>query len=196
MGFPNVPLTQKQKFKAAFEDLLRVDAKFLPVIQRKLNLYGLYDIELFEILSDVYLRGIKAIEKGQVIKNPKAWCHRVAFNVIFDKMRNQYKENKHPIISLNAIEYTDDIEYEIAFQSKSEDADSDNVILRNKLLRFRDELNEKDQMIFDLRFMQDLSWEEAKRYLVNSGIHLNIATLRKRGERIKKRLKQFLFTEN
>ena len=195
MASSDIP-TQKQKFDAVFEFLLTVDAKFLPVVQRKLSFYGLYDIGLFEIVNDVYLRGIKAIEKGQIIENPKAWCRRVAFNVIFDKMRNQYKEKEHPIISLDAIEYTDDIEYEIAYQNSEEDAYFYNEVLRNKLLRFRDELNEEDQMIFYLRFMEDLSWKEVKKHLVNSGINRDTATLRKRGERIKKRLKQFLLGEN
>ncbi len=189
MASPDIPI-QKQKFRAAFESLLRVDAKFLPVIQRQLIYRGLYDIELSEILSDVYIRGIKAIDKGQVIENPQAWCNKVARNIIFDRMRNQYKEKKYPIISL------DSIDYEIASQNSEEDADFDNEILRKKLLRFRDELNEEDQMIFDLRFIQDLSWKEVKKHLFNSGINHDTSTLRKRGERIKKRLKQFLLTDN
>ncbi|MFL9458399.1 RNA polymerase sigma factor [Tolypothrix campylonemoides VB511288_2] len=188
---------QKQKFKAAFESLLSIDARFLPVVQRWLKQYGLCHIELHEILGDVYLRGIDAIEKGQIIKNPKAWVRTVARNVIIDKMRNQYKDKKHfNFIELDAIEYIDDIEYEIVSQNLDRDADLDEQILLEKLLKARDELNPEDQMIFDLRFKQDLSWEDVRKHLASSGIHISTATLRKRGERIKERLKQFLLTKD
>lgn len=195
MVSPDLP-AQKQKFKAAFDSLLRVDAKFLPVVQRKLRKLGLHDTDVFEIVSDVYLRSIRAIEKGTIIENPQAWCHRIAFNIIADKCEVRAKENKHPIIRLDAMEYTDDIEYELASQNLEEDADFNYEILRKKLLRFSDKLDEENQRIFDLRFMQDLSWKEVKKSLVDSGIHLNVATLRKRGQRIRDELKEFLSTDD
>ena len=113
-------LTQKQKFRAAFESLLRVDAGFLPVVHRWLNKYGLFNITSVEILSEVYLDGFEAIEKGTIIKNPKAWVRKVAFNKVANKMRNQYKDKQHfNFIELDAIECIDDIEYEMGYKVKS-----------------------------------------------------------------------------
>jgi RNA polymerase sigma factor (sigma-70 family) len=197
MAPPDI-LTQKQKLKAAFKSLLGVDAKFLPIVQRKLNQYGLYHIEPFEILSEVYLRSIRAIEKGQIIENPRAWCRTVAFNVINDKMRNQYRDKKHfNFIELDAIECIDNIEHEIVSQNfdEDEDADLDKKILQDKLLKALDELNPEDRMIFDLRFKQDLSWENVRKHLESSGKKNNTSALRKRGERIKKQIQQYLLTK-
>jgi len=187
--------TQKQEFEAAFKSLLSKDVHLLPFVQRWLNKYGLNHIEPFVILSDVYLDGIKAIEKGKIIKNPKAWIRTVAKNKIADIMRNQYKDKEHSI-ELDAIEYTDDFEYKIALQNSDEDADLDQEILLEKLLKERDKLEPENQMIFDLRFRQDLPWENVRKHLASSGIHLNTSTLRKRGERIKEQIKQFLLTED
>lgn len=200
MGSPDLS-TQKQEFKAAFEDLLSIDARFLPVVKCWLHNFGLSNIEPFDILSEVYLDGIKAIEKGQIIKNPKAWVRTVAWNVIANKKRNQDKDKKHfNFVELDAIEHTDEIECKIVSQNVDEDADFDKQILLEKLLKVRDELNPKDQIIFDLRFKQDLSWEDVRKYLASSEIQPTPAALRKRGERIKKqlkeRLKQFLLTKD
>ena len=185
----------KHQFKGVYESLLRADAKFLPVVKRWLHKYGLSNIEPFEIISEVYIDGIEAIEKGQIIKNPKAWIRTVAFKKIANIMRNQYQDKKY-FIELDAMENTDSIACEIASHNYDEDVEFDKKILLKKLLKARDELEPEDQMIFDLRFLQDLSWEHVREHMVISGIHISTATLRKRGERIKQRLKQFLLTKD
>lgn len=171
MAFLKILTPEQKKFRAAFEDLLGVDAGLLPTVKRWLNRYGLHQITPFEILSEVYENGIKTIEKGQIIEKPNAWVRTVAFRKVANKMRNQYKDKKYSnFIELDAIDYIDNIEYEIVFQNIDEDAVLDKQILLEKLLKAYDELKPEDQMIFDLRFKQDLSWKDIRKHLAISGI--------------------------
>ncbi|RUS93919.1 hypothetical protein DSM106972_095180 [Dulcicalothrix desertica PCC 7102] len=193
-------LTRKQNFKAVFESLLREDGQIFPIVQRKINKYGLRDTELFEVLSEVYIRGIDTIERGGKIDNPQRWSYKVAHFVICNRVRNQYRDKKHfNFIELDVDKY-DSTECKIVSQISNENAECDNEILQEKQLeklwKAFSGLNSEDQIIFDLRFRRSLSWKEVEKHLADSGIQRNIPTLRKRGERIKERLKQFLLTKD
>jgi RNA polymerase sigma factor (sigma-70 family) len=152
-------------------------------IYRNLKLLQLRGVEPSEVLHEVWLCGIQAIEAGRPINNPKAWIRTVAYRILIKEVRRLKPEKiasvsfdtiePYALVGLNTLNNNDESEncYQVLWQSICK-------------------LNQEDKMLIILRFFRKLSWEEIREVLISDGIEVtNVAVLRKRGQRALERLR-------
>lgn len=147
-------------------------------IKRTLKQFHLNNTCVGDVISEVYLRGVKLIDSGKEIRNPGAWIRVTAYNVIREMHRQ--KQQEHPNSEL--------VELKVSPQETEHNQEKEQNFL--KLKHLLQSLKEKDRQILELRFFQDKSWQEVTDYLNSRGESLTNATVRQRGSRALKRLKK------
>ncbi len=129
------------------------------------------------ILNEAYVRGIRLIDQGQIIRNPAAWLRQTGYNIIRELHRDRarmcpFEEYLAELLPLpEVLERTqDDIAtLRLAFQM----------------------LDSKDQDLLNLKIVQELSWKEIREALRLKGIgDCAEDVLRKRKERALIRLRK------
>ena len=136
----------------------------------------LQQVDFYDVVPEVYLRGTKLIASGEDIENPGAWIRVTSYNVIREMSREQKKEQANSEL----------IECQVAPDNCEENNEVELNILKTSL----QDLSEKDRQILELRFFQNLSWKEVVTYLASTGEILTEANARQRGKRALKRLKK------
>ena len=150
-------------------------------IKRTLKQFHLNNTCLEDVISEVYLRGVKLIDSGEEIRNPGAWIRVTAYNVIREMNRQKRKEQPNSEL----------VELKVSPQETEHNQEKEQNFL--KLKHLLESLNEKDRQILELRFFQDLSWQEVTDYLNSQGEVVTIVTVRQRGSRaLKRRRKAYL----
>ena len=147
-------------------------------IKRTLAQFNLKNTCVEDVISEVYLRGVKVIDSGEEIRNPGAWIRVTGYNVIREMHRQKQKEQPNSEL----------VELKVSPQETENYQEKELNFL--KLRHLLQSLNEKDRQILELRFFQDKSWQEVTEYLVSQGETLTVATARQRGSRALKRLKK------
>ena len=176
-------------FKLAIEGLLEPKTVTKPeekesylllknFIKRTLSQFNLKNTCVEDIISEVYLRGEKLINSGEDIRNPGAWIRVTAYNVIREIQRQKQKEQPNSEL----------VELKVSPQKTEDNQEREQNFL--KLKQSLQSLNEKDRQILELRFFQDLSWQEVTEYFVSRGEVVASATVRQRGSRALKRLRK------
>jgi RNA polymerase sigma factor (sigma-70 family) len=190
---------ERQKFDSAIELLLKSEnlnsteydaLSVFPFIKGKLKQFHLDNFNVYDIINEVYIRGVKLIESGQPIRKPFAWIRGTAFNVIREISRNQ---TKWKLVDYSSVEYA--VASEEAKNSLvSEDAI--NEYLKSLQMSVQ-ELEPKDRQILELWKVKGLSWKEVAKNLDLNGEEVpSLPTLRKRGERALERLRQKYYSMN
>ncbi len=149
-------------------------------IKRSLKQFHLEQVDFYDVVSEVYLRGINKINSGENIKNPGAWIRVTSSNVIREMSRQQQKEQANSKV----------VEVKIAPKSCEENNNVLLGILNQSLVH----LSEKERQILELKFFQNLSWKEIVEYLTSTGEILNEGNARKKGSRALKKLKKAFFS--
>lgn len=172
----------------AIEDIMGKDNPSayatLTAIERSLRQFHLNSrMEAAEILAEAYLRGKKFLQSGQTISNPHAWLKKTAFNVIRERSRQCRKHRVEP--------YEEDkvLEDPITNLVDTQEIENDLADLRRaiKLLAKEDPEGAK---LLSLKIIQGLSWQEIHDILLQKNQEAaNLATLRQRASRAKKRLR-------
>ncbi|MFM7877024.1 MAG: sigma-70 family RNA polymerase sigma factor [Microcystis panniformis] len=140
---------------------------------RQFNLDSYYDPS--DIISEAYIRGVRSISSGRVITNPLAWIRMVSHNIIRELSRNQNRQ-KADIAQLQD---------SVIFEPSNIEDDLELVQLAFK------HLSPEDREIITLRTIEGLSWSEiSKRLESDERQALQVAVLRKRGERAMQRLRK------
>lgn len=147
-------------------------------IKRTLAQFKLKNACVEDLISEVYLRGLKLINSGEEIRNPGAWIRVTAYNVIREMHREKQKEQSNSEL----------VELKVSSQENENYQETEENFL--KLKQLLKSLNDKDKQILELRFFQDLSWQEITDYLSSQGEVLTSATVRQRGSRALKRLRK------
>ena len=145
-------------------------------IKNMLKQFHLEQVDFYDVVSDVYLRGIKKITSGENIKNPGAWIRVTSHNVILEMSRKQKKEQPD----------SEFLENQVAPKTCEENSEVQLNILRKSL----ENLSEKERLILELRFFQDLSWKEVRSILASKGEILTESNLRQKGHRALEKLKK------
>jgi RNA polymerase sigma factor (sigma-70 family) len=190
---------ERQKFDSAIQLLLKSEnlnsteynaLSVFPFIKGKLKQFHLDNFNVYDIINEVYIRGVKLIESGQPIRKPFAWIRGTAFNVIREISRNQ---TKWKLVDYSSVEYA--VASEEAKNSLvSEDAI--NEYLKSLQMSVQ-ELEPKDRQILELWKVKGLSWKEVAKNLDLNGEEVpSLPTLRKRGERALERLRQKYYSMN
>ena len=149
-------------------------------IRRSLKQFHLEQVDFYDVVPEVYIRGTKLIASGVDIKNPGAWIRRTAYNVIREMSRKQQKEQANSEL--------------IELQVAPENCEETNEIELNILKQSLQDLSEKDRQILELRFFQNLSWKQVVTYLAATGEILTEANARQRGKRALSRLKKYFLS--
>ena len=149
-------------------------------IKRSLKQFHLEQVDFYDVVSEVYLRGTNKINSGVNIKNPGAWIRVTSLNVIKEMSRLQQKEQANSKV----------IEVQVDPKSCEENNNVQLGILKQSLKN----LSEKDRQILELRFFKNLSWKEIVDYLTSTGEMLTEANARKKGSRALKNLKKAFFS--
>lgn len=141
---------------------------------RKFKLAGSYT-EAY-ILNGAYIRGVEQIARGELIRSPRAWIRKTAYNIIREIKRQQrvfapFEEERHA----------------------NQLADVDPEPLKEKLVMLRvafQTLDPATQCLLNLR-LQGHSWAKVRRRFCEAGYgdHSEV-TLRKRYERAIIRLRK------
>ncbi|NEP28280.1 sigma-70 family RNA polymerase sigma factor [Moorena sp. SIO3I6] len=188
-------LTPREKFESAVKHLFNQtsletkEATFYAAlfngIKKKLRQFNFPDDQIYEVINETYLRGIKLLDSGQEIENPRAWIRATSFNVIREMSRKQKKEQSR---DSNLIERQIALEDSNSLDSANYD-DEDLRLLELALQK----LEPKDNKLIVLRHIEGLSWQQVVSHLASKGEDITEASARQRGNRALKRLRKICF---
>jgi len=131
-----------------------------------------------DIISECILRWHQAFEKGKEIPNITAWMKLTATYVIRELKRESNKTHPYdPAI----VETFPDISRGDNLESKEQ---------KQMVLTALAALSKDKRELLELRFFQNLSWDEVAAFYTAHGEKTTTAALRKRGERALKELKK------
>ncbi|NEP47719.1 MAG: sigma-70 family RNA polymerase sigma factor [Moorea sp. SIO3C2] len=191
-------LTPREKFESAVQYLLKQTsleskgAKYYAAlfngIKSKLRQFNLPDDQIYEVINETYLRGIKGLDSGQEIKNPGAWIRATSLNVIREMSRKRKKEQ---LWDSNLIEHQ--IALEDSHSLSSANSEDENLKLLELALQ---KLEPKDNKLIVLRHIEGLSWQQVVSHLASKGEVVTEASARQRGKRALKRLRNIFFGLN
>ncbi len=175
---------EKQKFDLAIKALLTNPYPLFPFIQRYLQQFHITEREVSDIFNEAYIRGVKLIESGEIIRNASAWMRTTCFNVIREISRKQRRSQP---VEQSFLEYKiAQAQFKIC-SSLEEVITSDLEIVQIAL----EQLNLKDKVLLHLRIVEGLSWQEVgKRLSLEEGKLQSEDTVRKRGQRALERLRK------
>lgn len=152
-------------------------------IKRTLNQYHLYGkLQESDICIDCYVRVRKKIESGEWIKNMPAYFNRVCFNIVREHSKEQKKTEdlcNRLVHNCFGVSQTNGQKYSLNY--------GDNSVLLKSLAA----LNDENREIIELRIVEELSWKEISDHIRKyRNKELPVDSLRKRGERTLKRLRE------
>jgi RNA polymerase sigma factor (sigma-70 family) len=148
---------------------------FISRCLRQFRLHG--DYETTFILSEVYIRGLKALNSGSKISNLLSWTRNTAYNVIREISHQRQRE-----ISSQRLTELEDSEYSMAAE---EDLSEDSVLEQISMLRQAfQKLTEEEQELLTLRIIEGLSWNE-----ISDRLGSNASVLRQRQSRVLRKLR-------
>ncbi|NES72285.1 MAG: sigma-70 family RNA polymerase sigma factor [Okeania sp. SIO2D1] len=145
-------------------------------IIRTLKQFHLEQVDFYDVVSIVCIRGTERINSGEHIKNPGAWIRVTSYNIIREMSRQQLKEQAN----------SEFIERQIAPNDREDNNEVELEILEKSLQI----LTEKDRQILELKYFQDKSWKQVVADLADRGEILKESTVRQRGKRALERLKK------
>ncbi|MEM6866909.1 MAG: hypothetical protein AAF528_00795 [Cyanobacteria bacterium P01_C01_bin.121] len=175
----------RQKFDRAIKPLFdgtdKNASNFLASVTRQLYQFGLgrtYDAR--EIISEAYTRGVKSIdESGKTIHNPLGWLRKTSLHVIREFKREQQRAD-NPKIDRLPWSPGDIVFSELMLE---EDCLTIQAAIQ--------QLSADEQAILSQRIIENLSWKEIGRNLLDSeGKPLKEGTARQRGARSLNKLRQ------
>jgi DNA-directed RNA polymerase specialized sigma24 family protein len=122
------------------------------------------------ILNEAFVRGLKRIHSGEIIRNPQAWLRKTAYFIIRELKREQQK----------VVPFEDYMLDERQVDVSSEDLEDDLATMQLALQM----LKPSDQKLLNLKIVQGLSWSRIRDILIQEGDgNYDESTLRKRKER-------------
>lgn len=152
---------------------------FLKRLLKQFRLNGCYT-EMY-IFNEAYVRAYKLIkQKGEAIKNPLTWLKKTGCNIIYELSRKQqtsvpFEEANQVHLDFNPI--------------------SDEVLEANweKVKAAFQQLSIEEQRLINLKIVQGLSWREICNIYHQEGQPYKEEALRKKKERIIKKLRQIYY---
>lgn len=144
---------------------------------KQFNLLNSYDAD--EILSDAFMRGIERIKRGERIENPLAWIRVTAFNIIRERSRSNRRFSQLEESWLDCLDNGNAAAFDEFFQQCE--------WVRTAFAM----LNSDDRELLMLKICDNLSWKNiVEQYHERGFVDISEATLRKRKERILKKLRK------
>lgn len=195
---PRNYFTNRQKIESAIKYLVsqrsletkeaRSYAALFNGIKKKLRQFNFPDDQIYEVINETYLRGIKLIESGQEIENSRAWIRATSLNVIREMSRKQKKQQSW---DSNLIQHQIAVEY--SHSRSSENSEDEDLRLLELALK---KLEPKDYKLIVLREIEGLSWKQLVSHLASNGEVVTETCARQRGKRALNRLRKNFFELN
>ncbi|NER45716.1 MAG: sigma-70 family RNA polymerase sigma factor [Symploca sp. SIO1A3] len=187
----NCQKSPEEKLKNEFDSQLRDHGQqLIAFILRNIQQHRLFSTEPYDVLNEVYLRGIKYTKSGKSIHNLIGWTKKTSLNVIREMSRKQVNRQKTSV-DYNLFEYKIaalDAEAKLAQENKT------NELIKRARKAFQ-ELSDREQKILLLREIQELSWKKVGHKLALDGDKTQSdSTLRKQGQRAKEHLKSIYWS--
>ncbi|MGD1716614.1 sigma-70 family RNA polymerase sigma factor [Dapis sp. BLCC M172] len=181
----------RESFNLEFRELLsrnncESDSLFV-YIRMRLNQFKLNKLyQPNDILNEVYMRGIKALEEGKTINSILGWIRGTAYNYIRELSRQESKTKSFEELSMKESNYVTKslLQQEESLQPQVEEVNN-KVEQLNEALK---NLTPEEQKLLNYKTVQGLSWQEIHNLEEYQGI--TPSALRKRKERIIKKLRQ------
>jgi len=176
----------------AMEQILNQDNPYaystLAMVRHHLWQFGLHSIEPAEILTEAYLRALKAIDQGMQIQNYKGWIKGTAFNIVRERFRQGLKE-------LPTDPQADCLDRVSEPEPDCDDQrDRNFTILREAFEKLRATEPDVAELV-DWRIIGNLSWADIdQRLRERDGESPSVEALRQRATRAKRKLRR-LFHE-
>lgn len=161
--------------------------------------------EPYEVISEAYIIAIEQIKQGQIIPKPEAWLRVTIWNLLRNKSRkvqrdtrkklsiesklNNFQKNSLSLQEMIAAlpdSYDFYYHYELREEQKEKNRAYQRIKSTLKLLK------EDERRLVNLKYVQNLSWEEVAAKIGFSG---RISSLRKKSERLRKKM-QKLYNAN
>lgn len=124
----------------------------------------------------------KSIGSFRAESSFKTWSYKLVMHAIARHRRDPYFRRGRPIESDEVSAIVQDVRSRTAPFKRSE--------VKDKIARLRESLDPEDQSLLFLRIDQGLSWAEVAEVVAAEGEPIDVATLRKRFERAKQRLRK------
>lgn len=175
--------SERQKFDQAIQALLDgTDADAPALIAsvnrmlRQFRLAATYDVQ--EVITESYTRGIRRIESGKAIDNPRGWLRNTCLNVIREFKRTEIRAD-NPKIDMQPWASTSMVFSELILEE-------DFITIRAAAQH----LNPEEKQLLRQRFIEGLSWKEISQKLCDpKGRSMKEGTARQRGARALKKLR-------
>lgn len=160
----------------------------IATIERYLHQFHLAGrVEVFEIVTEAYLRGKRLQRQGTAIRNPHAWLKRTAYNIVREEQR---RFSRHPAMQVEGLDHH-------CLSRQPGDTQWEQIHLDMQLealWQAFDILTQEDPdaaQLLTWRALNNLSWKQIWAHLAEQGGEVpNEATLRQRAARAKKHLRQ------
>lgn len=143
--------------------------KFVLARLRSFNLHNCYSP--IEVANECIVRLHKALEKGQSIPNCNLWMRRTAIYVVYELSRATQKSSPYESSTLEGLMSP--------VWHETEEVDEQHHLIQRALQT----LSSNQQELLELRFLQNLSWDDVAAFYSARGEKVLVATLRKRGQR-------------
>jgi RNA polymerase sigma-70 factor, ECF subfamily len=117
----------------------------------------------------------------------KTWAHRLAWQSALRVLEDPYRRRRAVLETTEATRIAAEVRSQTSVEREAVDA--------ARLDRLRQALQPDEQTMIILRFDRGLSWTEVGQVLADAGEPVDEAALRKRFERLKKRLRELAIAE-
>ncbi|MGF1492349.1 MAG: sigma-70 family RNA polymerase sigma factor [Microcoleaceae cyanobacterium] len=173
---------QQLSFEAEFLKLLhpnssegRLILSFIERSLRQFHLQGFY--ASWDILTEVYLRGLKAVQRGETIQKLKPWIQSTAYNYI----RELSREWRKSIPIVEGCHYECDHLSTLCCLSQLMQKEQQRIE-KSQLCRAFEQLASDEQDLLILKVIQGLTWKEIQNRAAYQ--EFNLPQLRKRKQRV------------
>ncbi len=139
-------MNQDQEFSRLIEETYRSLSFFLRYL-------GVPESEVDDLAQEAYLKAYKAFDKFESGRSFKSWLFSIAKNSFIDWTRRQKTQKKY---------------LEASFTRDFSDTFEDDANNRSQIKDILEKLNSEEQILIELRFFQDLPFNEIAELTGNS----------------------------
>lgn len=140
--------------------------------------------DAFAQLSEDLWSGIAAFRRESTART---WAYRIAWHVALRVLEDPFRRRGERLETSRWSELVDEVRASTAAHLRTENKD--------RIARLRESLKSDEQTLLVLRLDRDLSWREIAIVMAEDGVAASEASLRKRFERIKERLRELATAE-
>jgi RNA polymerase sigma-70 factor (ECF subfamily) len=135
--------------------------------------------EVFSQFSENLWKGIGSFRQGSSFRT---WAYKLAWNAAIDFRRDGYRKRADRLLTGELSNIVEEIRTHTAPFLKT--------AARNQLARMKESLSPDDRSLLLLRVDKNLPWDEVAEVMSSEGEPLDAATVRKRYERLKARMRE------